>query len=1317
MTLNKTAVCMVLVFSLFFFLGANGAVNGMSLPTGLFQEATPEPQSDVDQAIRDAFQKSIQQNRNQVLGFQVFDVVVDHIQYSSDNMTAMLWLAMRDPQTGEIVASEPGLSIVRSSLPFALGSSDNWTFTQQQESTFVSQLEVLPADLLTDEIRNRFFTPLMDAGLTAAPPLSGYKLPWTAGLSKRLTNAIGHVVEVSGGLTSCPASCRYAYDFADGTMFPLLAAKGGTIKAYKISCSNGDTNCTNFLVLEDQSTIPTSYQLYYHMAYNSIPQNLRTIGTRVSQGQYIGDVDDTGYSTGHHLHFHVYTTPTGSNWSWGNSVDFKFDDVATNGGYPRTCAEASQYPALGSQCTTNNIYTSGNTPSNPPSASLTAPQDRQMVTTRTVKVSGKATDDIQIARIQVMVNYDGTWKAVSDIPPVSGTFSQDVDLCAAGVPDGPFGLTLRVYDREGSLAKGVPVRQIIKSGSCTSSSTPPPVPACTPTVDQVALYSETDFRGDCTKFTFNNSKGYTVSDIGAVGDNNAASIQVGSNVRAVLYDKNTDVTAAQVTGRLETISASDANLADNLIGADVVSGLWVIARSDLLDAPFINQFGNQIASTNPTSLDSLVFAWEGGSGATGYDVTLTGPTAIGPKTVTGRTSFSAGSLAPGSYTLTVKANAKTLSSSRNVVKNFSVTSASFPAVNVRTAPYQESFESGSGDWIASGLWRFGLINAGGRGASNVWAFNDGADYTNATWRAGDMTSPPIMIPAGAPYYLRFSYFADVEGGTPYWDQRLVQISDGGAFKDLLQFTGDKQEVQSWLNSGPINLAAYAGKTIRLRFHFDTVDEENNAGAGWMVDDVSVTAQAPNTSCADDGSTQPIAMGGSVSSVICPEGDLDLYSFAGTSGQPIKVDINARSLSPASQLDSYVYLLDSDGLSVLAENDDEQPGVVQDSQLLYTLRRSGTYYLKVKAWDYPGAGGPNHFYQLGLSQNVVQPPQEVKFLFPPENRMASVNAFDITVSAVDADGGQVAQVDFYWHGPDWSKPEWVKLGTDTNSSNGWTYNVNPALYGGVKGSAVYVQASSRTGGVLGAILWDLLADQTTPVSQLAELPGKINSSVVKLQWTAADEQSDIDHFDLQFQANTGAGWSGWQDWTARPLLAQQLSTWFEGVPGSYRFRIRAVDRAGNAEAYPEAPEASTTIASPCSPDPAEGQGQTFETAISLPRSSASGLYNLCKAALPGSGDVDWVAMNVKAGENVLVMLRSKGGGAAFSVNLYSPSRQLLGTWKSLDYGTGVTSRWSPASAGTYYLEIKPLQASLFGTDTLYQVWYGPGNWIYLPSIGN
>ncbi|HMN13109.1 MAG TPA: M23 family metallopeptidase, partial [Bellilinea sp.] len=183
----------------------------------------------------------------------------------------------------------------------------------------------------------------------------GYYLPWPGGTQIRLTGSIGHFLSYK----SCgETSCRYAYDFSNRTMFPLLAAKGGTVWLANWTCPNGATTCNNYIVIRDDTTDPVTYQLYLHMAQNTIPEELRTRGALVSQGQFIGNVDDTGASTGHHLHFMVHTN---SNYWWGNSVDVRFQDVPINDGVPRQCIEAKYWPGYGAtDCMEGEWYTSGN---------------------------------------------------------------------------------------------------------------------------------------------------------------------------------------------------------------------------------------------------------------------------------------------------------------------------------------------------------------------------------------------------------------------------------------------------------------------------------------------------------------------------------------------------------------------------------------------------------------------------------------------------------------------------------------------------------------------------------------------------------------------------------------------------------------------------------------------------------------------------------------------------------------------------------------------------------------------------------------------
>lgn len=1280
-------------------------------------------QSGMDEALREAFKKAVEQDRAQVLGFMIYDVVVDRIEYSQDGTVALLYLALQDPLSKAMIAVEPGLSIARNESRSDPTIAESWQLTMQTAPDFSKQVKSLPAELLTEDILMRYGEEAQVIDPQSVQVFTGYKLPWSAGVEKRLSGSIGHVLTYK----SCPETCRYAYDFADGTMFPILASKGGTVKSFRVGCANNDHNCTNFLALEDQSTIPTTYQIYYHMAYDSIPAHLRVVGAQVMQGEYIGDVDNTGASSGHHLHFHVFITPTRSNWEWGYSTDFVYDDVAINGGRPRTCSEATSFPSYGSECNPgpdgirgtpdDNRFRSGNTPAHPPSGNVITPINRQLLTTQVMTVGGTAVDNIEVTRIQVLANWNDTWRTIDNITPGSGgIFLKDIDLCAANVPEGPFSLLVRVYDREGSQVVASPgVIQLIKNFGCGSIQVPP-APACAPNDNQVALYAEPDFRGACKKFEIRD-KVYSTEELGSVGDNTAASIQVGKNVQAILFDLGDDVSQVIPEGRIETFESNDVNLADNRIGADRVSGLQVLLRSMPPDEPFLTAVGPKLDGTSPTTQDSLILAWNGGAGATSFDVVLSGPGRTDTWTVTRETSIPIGTLAAGSYNWLV--TARNSAGTNNTLGSFTVVNASPPNLPARNTPFFDDVESGSNDWTATGFWQRASLETGGRPATQVWMYNNGEDYAplpspGVPWRGGDLTSPPISIPTGATHYLQFKYFADVEDGNVYWDQRRVQVIDAqGKITDLYQLSDDKQfPSQVWLQRPSLSLAAFAGKTIRIRFHFNVIDTQYNAGFGWAVDDIAVNTVAPVAGCADNDRNSPdfaspIQMGSTVTgALICPQNDIDFYRFEGIAGQPVSIDIDAQV--KGSALDALVLLLDSDKRSVIAENDDEVLGDETDPLLTYTLQRSGTYYLKVKAWDHPGAGGLNYFYDLKLNLVQARKPRSIEILSPANPKQIPSVPFEVVVTAEDYDGKPVTQVEFYWHGPDWTNGSWVKVGTDSNGSDGWSIILHPLLYGEIDGSALYVQAKNASGTAIGKVLWDLEPDRVTPTSQMNALPAEMRTTAIRLSWTAADPQNDIARFDIQYQQNSGSGntWSAWQNW-GTGISGNLRQAWFIGTPGTrYRFRMRAVDTSGNTESYTETAEATTQLLAGCVPDVYDSSDIDIESAVPL---TIAQTHNLCQ------GDVDWVMFTVTPSGAPMLSLISLDGGAAFNVNLYNGAQQKIGQFASSDLGIGIFEFLPTLQAGTYYLEIRPLVPELYGTNVLYQVYAGDAYQLFLGVI--
>lgn len=103
--------------------------------------------------------------------------------------------------------------------------------------------------------------------------------------------------------------------------------------------------------------------------------------------------------------------------------------------------------------------------------------------------------------------------------------------------------------------------------------------------------------------------------------------------------------------------------------------------------------------------------------------------------------------------------------------------------------------------------------------------------------------------------------------------------------------------------------------------------------------------------------------------ISPFGDIDVYSFHGTANSQVVIETFAQRLNlfndgvRDSYLDTVLELLDSN-CSLVAVNDDINPGTLQDSRIQATLPSTGTYYIRVR--DLRGDGRPDLIYELSVS---------------------------------------------------------------------------------------------------------------------------------------------------------------------------------------------------------------------------------------------------------------------------------------------------------------------------------------------------------------
>ena len=558
---------------------------GNPLQSGTEEPKLPQAKTLSDSTeieLNSAIQKAAA-GREDVLAFIIFRVTIDHVDSSEDRSLALVWISMVDKQTGLIQNSEPGLVIAHATGD----ASQPWRVTFQADPTFTEELMAVPEAMMSlDE--KALYMPAVQQTSKDGTVYMGYKLPWTKGQTVYLTGSIGHVLTYK----SCPSSCLYAFDFANGSMFDVKAAKHGYVKYAQWTYENGNTTNPNYLVLEDPSTTPTTYQVYYHLAQNSIPAALRVVGTEVMQGQFIGNADDTGYSTGNHLHFHVHTTP---NSVWGNSVDIVFDDVTVNGGRPRTCAEAGAYPDYGSGCMDGNRYVSNNGDTATPIGAITNPVAYTTVTSPTINVSGWMNDDTAVASGQLKYNAGDGWVTIGE--PVTVTpFTREIDLCGSRIPDGTFFLSIDVTDKAGKLSTGTQgLTELTKSYNC-----PVLPPVCTPAESQVALYTDIAYQGTCQ-----------VLDIGeyaSLGNlttsylDNVKSLQVGAGVTALVYP---DV---DFGGTLELFQDGDSDLANNTTGSMNAASLKVISRVNAPQPPTLT------LPETITANQDLTLGWSYGTG-------------------------------------------------------------------------------------------------------------------------------------------------------------------------------------------------------------------------------------------------------------------------------------------------------------------------------------------------------------------------------------------------------------------------------------------------------------------------------------------------------------------------------------------------------------------------------------------------------------------------------------------------------------------------------------------------------------------------------
>jgi len=159
------------------------------------------------------------------------------------------------------------------------------------------------------------------------------------------------------------------------------------------------------------------------------------------------------------------------------------------------------------------------------------------------------------------------------------------------------------------------------------------------------------------------------------------------------------------------------------------------------------------------------------------------------------------------------------------------------------AGLSSDFETGLGEWQATGLWHAaadGTCASTGFTGSAYYGQDAGCNYDTGSATSGALTSPEIFG-VTASSVLTFDFLRQVESfSAGSFDRTWVEVVSSGGVTSVFSLDSNDPSANARISAAPISLAAFAGETIRVVFRFDSMDAIANGSTGWLIDDVGVT---------------------------------------------------------------------------------------------------------------------------------------------------------------------------------------------------------------------------------------------------------------------------------------------------------------------------------------------------------------------------------------------------------------------------------------------------------------------------------------------
>ncbi|GEM_PF-623292 len=163
--------------------------------------------------------------------------------------------------------------------------------------------------------------------------------------------------------------------------------------------------------------------------------------------------------------------------------------------------------------------------------------------------------------------------------------------------------------------------------------------------------------------------------------------------------------------------------------------------------------------------------------------------------------------------------------------------------------FRDDMENGSNGWSADGLWHQATNRY--TSADHAWYYgiDSSGNYDTGDANSGHLVSPAIQLHPWSYLGLVFNSWQETELEDPDdHDLKKVEISvyESGTWSDwipLHTLASSAPYRKVWLQYH-LDISAYSGKKIRLRFSFDTVTGEHNGYEGWYIDDVEIVGTWP-----------------------------------------------------------------------------------------------------------------------------------------------------------------------------------------------------------------------------------------------------------------------------------------------------------------------------------------------------------------------------------------------------------------------------------------------------------------------------------------